>query len=207
MLRTGKTKVNMRIKAIATALILLASLFVWQPPGALANSNSISVIRIRQPIGSEWCWAASAVMAGRAVHPASQITQRDVVSRIKGTTSLTASGTLIDSMNGSRFVTNNTRVFSFIGIHTVNGVWTFAQIRREIDRGRPVQACWGVYNSIAVRQYGHMVVIFGYDAIRNEVLFNDPWCGTARRMSYTSFLNRAENGGRARYDGTVFIVA
>ena len=154
---------------------------------------------------SNWCWAASAVMAGVVDYPSSTRTQQNVVRHTVGSIFNpypNVQGTLQNSEDGTEYVTHNHHNYT-----AVNTVLGFSSIASYLHNGHAVQAGTGTYQN-GVRTSGHMVVIYGAQFIDNSsgsyfyIDYVDPWDGTSHHCLFSSFCNGTYNAHI--YDQTVY---
>ena len=163
-----------------------------------AAELSISIVTQAK---TEWCWAASAEMAGKYAYSSSTRDQWDVVNHVHGTifdSYPNKSGSIANSASGSKHMTHNTKTFSYIA-----SAYTISQIRTSINtNSKPLQAGAGYYNSNGNRNGGHMVVISGVTSTGETITYLDPWDGTKHTCTLTAFGDASYNG--RKYDQTVY---
>lgn len=176
---------------------------------ATIQTDGVSITGVRQA-KSEWCWAASAQIAGKCVYPSSSRTQYSIVNHLKGATAGTSeemypneSGSLSDSVAGSEYMT-----YGNVDFRSTYSKWGYSEIVTSLVRGYPVQAAAGYYNWI-IREGGHMVVIYMTQFIDNSdgswmnLYYYDPWDGETHCCTYEAFCDASYNG--RKYDQTVYV--
>lgn len=138
-------------KFIVLAVTILVA--VSMCTNAFAYSTVLSVKKVTQA-KTNWCWAASAEMAGGWAYGNSTRTQWDVVKHVKGTI-LTpypnAGGSLADSENGSEYMCYDETPYNF---SYAASSWTMTSIRYEIQQSRPLETAVGYYDSNGNEQVG-----------------------------------------------------
>lgn len=196
---------------VASVLLSLTLLFCSAGNALALTQKTLNVPLIKQA-KDQWCWAASAEMAGSYLYPYIQRNQCAVVRFLCGTSSNpypNKPAPIWRSADALRYTTD--------GHYTVDYVtssWSFGALTASVDANQPVMASAGYYNSAGQRQGGHMVVICGYvydpnppyGSIIQNILYNDPWINNNIRVqcSYAGFCDGSVNG--RRYDGTVYVV-
>lgn len=176
------------------------------PINATATPVTISVTSVVQQ-KSNWCWAASAQMGGKAINQSSTRTQSQIVQTIKGGTD-NVGGTLNESRNGTAWASHYVKLLNYIGHNQTTGRLNTTQIESNIYRGNPILAAAGYYSG-STRLSGHMVVIYGVHYTESptgqvhKVLYIDPNDGRSYICTYNQFCNGSYNG--RKYDGTVFV--
>ena len=194
-----------KIKLISYFLIasILFASFPILASAAVANTV-VSVTPVVQA-KTNWCWAAGAEMAGKQAYSSATRTQYNIVNYLKGTTSnphSNVSGSIADSANGSKYVTNNTKTFT-----ATASKWTWAQIQTRLKANKAVQAGAGYYSG-STRNGGHIVVIYGTQFIDNDsgtqykINYVDPANGVRYTCLYSAFCDGTFNS--RKYDQTIY---
>ncbi|MCD7948113.1 MAG: C39 family peptidase [Oscillospiraceae bacterium] len=140
-----------------------------------------------------WCWAASALMAGKAITPASTITLEDVVRKIKGDTLPDTSGTNAEIVRAAEYASEDKADFS-----ASNYTRSWEYLYKEISKGHPVIAICRTYNSGPLEPpTRHAVVIVGCyidDTDAKCVQYLDPDQGSEpKKVAYDSFSSSKIN--------------
>jgi len=170
---------------------------------ALTGNKTLDVKQIKQE-KSNWCWAACSEMAGRYIcgYPFLGIgyrSQSDIVKYVKGSTA-DLPGSLADSAKGSKYASKDKYTYYY-----ESKVWSWSDLRGEIDNNRTVQLGAGYYEN-QIRRGGHMVILTGWtfnsSSNRYYIYYNDPWDGTQQFCEYSAFLDGSFNG--RKYDQTVY---
>lgn len=196
----------MRLKSVLSSFLALVMIFTLSCPAyATIQTESVSVTAVIQA-KSNWCWAACAQMAGRAMYPTSTRTQYSVVYYLKHTSSENypnVPGSISDSAIGSGYVTYNNVTFN-----STASAWNFSQIATSLSNGYPVQAGAGYYSG-GIRTGGHVVVIYTTQFIDVTGTFEyyidylDPWDGSRNHCTFASFSNGSYNS--RIYDQTIYV--
>jgi hypothetical protein len=160
----------------ATLLCLLAVLAlscegVDDPLSNDARVVSLAVPEIRQQT-NVWCWAAASEMVLR--YYGRSYSQCDILSTWLAYPCCSPFGIdpLCQVAAPDMYTIRDTIAYFGGPTSSVTGPLTFAQIRSEIDAGRPI--ILGYLGSFA----GHVVVIYGYEETSAQVLIHDPYYGT-----------------------------
>lgn len=157
---------------------------------------------------SNWCWAASAQMAGKSLNSSSTRTQSQIVFEVKGHTN-NDGGTLNETRRGTEWVSYYKEPLTYIGHNLTTGRLNTSQIESHIYRRYPVAAAAGYYTG-TTRTSGHVVVIYGVhytegpQGIIHNIMYTDPANGRVYTCTYNNFCNGNFNG--RKYDGTIFVV-
>jgi len=162
------------IAAIVMALILTQSSAL-----TLQAQRTLNVPMLRQ-LDTNWCWAASALMTGRFLHPFPTRTQQQIVAHIHGDV-VNEPANVFQTTTATRFATHNT-----MGFQGLTRSVSFAQVRNHINVSLPVQAL--VHRSGAI---GHFYVINGFNepASGAHIFVIDPWDARGHYVSFNNFLN------------------
>ncbi|MCC8122251.1 MAG: C39 family peptidase, partial [Oscillospiraceae bacterium] len=141
-----------------------------------------------------WCWAASALMAGKAITPTSTFTLEDVVRKIKGDTLPDTGGTNAEIARAAEYASEDKADF-YASDNTRSWEWIY----KEISNGHPVIAICDTYSSTLVRSPDqHAVVIVGCsinDAGVKCVQYLDPNQGTdPKNVTYDKFTTSKTSG-------------
>lgn len=186
----------MKKKSLLSIFLLAIFLFSMTTVAFAENWYYVGVPVIRQQ-KTQWCWAASGEMAGKAVNPSSTRTQSDGVYYVTGgyenypnTSNAAASVATYVSKNQKRFYVDR-------------GTWTINSIRSEImDRQSPLITLGGYYDYYGNRNGGHFVVIDAVYEYSNTLRYVDPWDATTHWCSYQAFKDGSYNS--RKYEETVY---
>jgi hypothetical protein len=164
---------------------------------AYTTELSINVVKQAK---TNWCWAATAEMAGGRIYGNSNRTQTDVVSHVKGSSLPNNAGTLAEGKDGSEYMCYDSSLFTF---KYSNTPFTITQIRTAINSAYPIQASIGYYSG-STRTGGHRVVICGVDSSESRLQYINPWDGTSHWVTLATFKTGLLATG-SKYDGTLFL--
>jgi hypothetical protein len=145
------------------------------PPGA-ANPLGVPFLQQQQ---TNWCWAACCEMVFR-YYGAPDVSQCNMASAQFGLDCCTN-----HPVGGACNVGNwPERVYPAYNYRCarVDRAYTLAEIKAEIDAGRPVEVYYAWSGGGA-----HVALVTGYFA-NDDLQVHDPWYGTARR-AYTFVVN------------------
>lgn len=191
---------------VTCASLALSAAILCPTAFATVQTEGVSIDGVTQA-KSEWCWAACAEIAGKAVYPSSSRDQYDVVKYLKGTDSNpypNSPGSIQNSATGSEYVAYNTEDFT-----SKASKWNFSQIATSLSHGYPVQAGAGYYTG-STRRGGHVVVIYMTQFIDTSagtetyIDYFDPWDGTSHHCTLDAFSDGSYNG--RKYDQTIYVV-
>jgi hypothetical protein len=165
----------------------------------MAASPQISVklaLDLRKQLKSEWCWAAVTQSVDHLFRPSSELTQCRIVSRnFKKDCCAEPGGPPLDpGCNRPWFLHRALDNLGLLKGDFRDGPVTFAQLRDEIDAGRPV--C--VLISWKRSGFGHFIIIHGYgvSAQGNEIVFlQDPLEPAPTWMFYDRMASKGPGEG------------
>lgn len=151
---------------------------VYKP--IIPNNRTLAVALIAQGTRM-WCWAASGQMIMKFL-------DHDVSQCLQANYRFNRTDCCSDPEN---CVTGGWPQFEHWGFscQTMEGAQTFAQIKTEIDAGRPIAFSWHWPGG-----GGHMMALIGYNEANQMLLINDPWpphTGGQRWITYNEYVSRA----------------
>jgi hypothetical protein len=189
---------NMKLlKKILTVVFMLAVLINEMRENNIYATETTHIVTVYGVVQakSNWCWAASAEMAGKVLYPTSGRNQWSAVHAIYGTTTdpyPNYAGTLSDSVTASEHIVYNNYDF-----YSIINTWLFSQLDIEIENGHPVQTAGGYYSG-NIRMGGHMVVTYltRYNSSSDTyyIGYVDPFDGNAKYCTYDAFCDGTYNG-------------
>lgn len=195
-----KTKIS-KIVIICIVISLISTSFIFSAD-ATVQYTGVNVVSVKQA-RTNWCWAACAEVSGKNVYPGSTRTQYNVVTYIKGRSSINEGGAISEGAKGSRYVAYDKKSYGY-----TSSKWSFSQITASLNKGYAVQAGAGYYTDNN-RNGGHRVVIYGTQFIDNSsgnfyyIDYFDPWDATTHHCTYSDFCDGSYND--RRYDQTVYV--
>ena len=140
-----------------------------------ANTNKLlNVRKIRQDVGSKYCWACTAVSLGQYKKPNIVLDAREIAIKYTGNTN-TGESIGVQSMVLSM-------EYNYIATRT-NGNPTFSTIKSNIDSNNPMST-----SVLYVTSGAHAILINGYSTSTSAYFVNamDPLTGTYRVLDTTS---------------------
>lgn len=150
---------------------------------AQAASTDLPSYPIAKQEKDEWCWAAvsSSVLKFMAKK---NVYQCDFVKTVKSTSSCSnVWASTVEAQSGMHDYGVSSNYYS--------GNLNVAQVKSQIDGGRPVYVSWKWNSPTAL--IGHAVAIYGYSNTPTYTYYMhylDPWDGVKTSMEYSKF-----NGG------------
>lgn len=96
-----KTKIS-KIVIICIVISIISTSFIFSAD-ATVQYTGVNVVSVKQA-RTNWCWAACAEVSGKNVYPGSTRTQYNVVTYIKGRSSINEGGSISESAKGSQYV-------------------------------------------------------------------------------------------------------
>ncbi len=137
---------------------------------------------------SQWCWAATSTSTSHFYNAGSTWTQCTVANATLGETTCCSSPSS-SACNKPWFLDQAlTTTHNFD--HFVGGQITMAQVKAEIDAGRPVGARIGWSGG-----GGHFMVISGYSTLSNTLTIRDPIYGTST-IAFSTFQSSYQGSGK-----------
>lgn len=162
-------------KKIWGGIVVLAALMVCYST-ALAAFTELAVPRYKQQ-KSNWCWAAAAEMAGKFKYSSSTVTQADIVTEIKGSSTVNDAGSISETAESIEYVTND-----YYGASSTNLFrWGWNKVKTSIGNNYPVVPLVNDGNT------GHYYVIVGYNSADSSIAVNDPWDGQRYECTWADF--------------------
>ncbi|MCD7948338.1 MAG: C39 family peptidase [Oscillospiraceae bacterium] len=151
---------------------------------------------------TNWCWAACAEMEGKAINPASTVTQDEIVSYTKGPTLPNTAATAISTAKAAKYASDFTATFDYQYYK-----WSWEKLYAEIKSGNPVIVLCGYYDkSTGQRLYGHYIVIVGCyisaDDVKMVQYLDPDRDAETREFDYDTFIS-VKTRGDLRYEETV----
>lgn len=142
-----------------------------------------------------WCWLASAENATK-LEKIGFYNQYETAKALKGSTK-DVSGSLIDAVNAAEFMCYDT--YSYTASYYI---YTYETLKNYLNRSIPVIMGLNWLNENGKPEYGHMVVLIGYNddyvngVKQDKIYYYDPETGSVKPDSYSRII---ETNSRKNY--------
>ncbi len=180
----------MNLKKISIALFAISACSFICSVVATATSYIVFYTKYNQE-QSNWCWAACAQMSGKQAYSASNLTQSQAVTYVKGAP-LNQPGSLYETQIAAQRFTNNTITYSSNASYMMYEFLCAQMLYAKV----PICG-WSLYDPPYTNPVsGHMVTVssveFGTTPDSRYVTYFDPAYQTESiRVSYSTFMEHS----------------
>lgn len=190
--KKGDKGMKSKVLKTITSGVLAVGLIMGSSLNTFAAYEELNVSVLEQQ-DTNWCWAASALMAGEYAYSACDKSQADLVKHVKGSV-VNKTGSIWDVENAAEYATNDT-----LGLSALLGRWSLSKIRGAIDKDYPV-----IIRIETNISSGHFLVVRGYNTSNDNLVINDPWTQTREIGSYSDLVAGKWAHDTRKYANTVY---